>query len=128
MLAHPDSSAPLALFTKAPTTAMGAMLQQHVRNAWQPLVFFSRKLSPAQQKYSAYYRELLAIYEAVQHFRHMLEARHFIIFMDHKPLVYAFNQKRASTRCGSTTTWTTTRNSTRTYDIYPSGTTLSLMP
>jgi hypothetical protein len=73
---------------------MGAVLQQRVDNAWQPLAFFSKKLNPAQQKYSAYDRELLAVYEAVKHFRHMLEARHFIIFTDHKPIIYAFQQKR----------------------------------
>jgi cleavage and polyadenylation specificity factor subunit 1 len=73
---------------------MGTVLQQRLRNAWQPLAFLSRKLSPAQQKYSAYDRELLAIYEAVKHFRHMLEARHCLIFTDHKPLVYASKQKR----------------------------------
>jgi hypothetical protein len=39
-------------------------------NAWQPLAFFSQKLNPTQQKYSAYDRELLAVYEAVTHFRH----------------------------------------------------------
>jgi hypothetical protein len=53
-----------------------------------------KKLNPAQQKYSAYDRKLLAIYEAVKHLRHMLEARHFIIFTDHKPITYAFQQKR----------------------------------
>jgi hypothetical protein len=90
LLAHPDLSAPLALVTDASTSAMGAVLQQRVQNAWQPLVFFSSKLSPAQYKYSAYDRELLAIYEAVKHFRHMLEAHHFIIFTDHKPITYAF--------------------------------------
>jgi cleavage and polyadenylation specificity factor subunit 1 len=73
---------------------MGAVLQQRVQDVWQPLAFFSRKLSPAQQKYSAYNRELLAIYKAVQHFRHMLEARHFTILTDHKPLTFAFHQKR----------------------------------
>jgi cleavage and polyadenylation specificity factor subunit 1 len=94
LLAHPDTSAPLALVTDASTTAMGAVLQQHVKDVWQPLAFFSHKLSPAQQKYSAYDRELLAIYEAVKHFRHMLEARHFIVLTDHKPLTFAFNQKK----------------------------------
>ena len=34
-------------------------------------------------------RELLAIYLAVKHFRHLLEGRDFTIFTDHKPLVYA---------------------------------------
>jgi hypothetical protein len=74
LLAHPNPSAPLALVTDASTTAMGAVLQR-VEDTWQPLAFFSRKLSLAQQKYSAYNRELLAIYEAVRHFRHMLEAQ-----------------------------------------------------
>jgi cleavage and polyadenylation specificity factor subunit 1 len=73
---------------------MGAVLQQRVDNIWQPLSFFSRKLNTAQQKYIAYDRELLAVYEAVKHFRHMLEARHFTILTDLKPLTYAFQQKR----------------------------------
>jgi hypothetical protein len=93
MLAHPDVAAPIALVIDVSTTAMGAVLQQRNHNASQPLAFFSKKMSTAQQKYSAYDRELLAIYEAVKHFRHMLEARHFVIFTDHKPLAYAFNQK-----------------------------------
>jgi hypothetical protein len=29
-----------------------------------------------------------------QHFRHMLEARNFTIFTDHKPITYAFQQKQ----------------------------------
>jgi len=70
---------------------MGAVLQQRVQDVWQPLAFLSRKLSPAQQKYD---RELLAIYEAVRYFRYMLEARHFTILTDHKPLTFAFHQKR----------------------------------
>jgi cleavage and polyadenylation specificity factor subunit 1 len=94
LLAHPDPSAPLALVKDAFTTVMGAVLQQLVDNAWQPLAFFSRKLNPAQQKYSANDRELLAVYVAVKQFRHMLEARHFVIFTDHKPITYAFQQKR----------------------------------
>lgn len=94
LLAHPDSTSTLALVTDASTTAMGAVLQQRAQDVWQPLAFFSKKLSPAQQKYSAYDRELLAIYEAVRHFRHMVEARHFTVFTDHKPLIFAFHQKR----------------------------------
>ena len=71
---------------------MGAVLQRG-QNAWQPLAFFSKKLSTPYQKYCPYDRELLAIYEAVKHFRHMLEAQHLVIFTDHKPLTYAFSQR-----------------------------------
>jgi hypothetical protein len=73
---------------------MGTVLPQWVDNVWQPLAFFSKKLNSAQQKYSAYDRELLAVCETVKHFRHMLEACHFIIFTDRKPITYAFRQKR----------------------------------
>jgi hypothetical protein len=34
----------------ASTTVMGAVHQQQVQDVWQPLAFFSKKLSPAQQK------------------------------------------------------------------------------
>jgi hypothetical protein len=40
---------------------MGSVLQQRIKNAWQPLTFFSKKLNLAQQKYSTYNPELLAI-------------------------------------------------------------------
>jgi cleavage and polyadenylation specificity factor subunit 1 len=69
------------------------VLQQHVNGAWQPLEFFSKKLSPAERKYSAFDRELLAMYRAVRHFRHMVEAREFCIYIDHKPVTFAYNLK-----------------------------------
>jgi len=58
----------------------------------QPLAFLSKKLKQAQRKYSPYDRELLAIYTAIKHFRHMLEERKFAVYTDHKPLIYAFNK------------------------------------
>jgi hypothetical protein len=76
LLGHPDPSAPLAIITDASTSTMDAMLQQHIKIAWQSLAFFSRKLNPPQQKYSTYDCELAAIYDTVKHFRHILEASH----------------------------------------------------
>ncbi|KAG6458433.1 hypothetical protein O3G_MSEX010849 [Manduca sexta] len=96
LLAHPDCQAELALVTDASDLAMGAVLQQKKNGVWEPLAFFSRKLSPSQQKYSPYDRELLAIYESIKYFRHMLEARHFVVYTDHKPLSYAFSERKAN--------------------------------
>ncbi|CAK1579001.1 unnamed protein product [Parnassius mnemosyne] len=93
-LAHPDLNARLGLVTDASDKAIGAALQQVKNGSWQPLAFFSKKLKPAQQKYSPYDRELLAIYESVKYFRHMLEARHFTVFTDHKPICYAFHIRK----------------------------------
>ena len=58
---------------------------------WQPLSYFSRKLKPAETRYSTFDRELLAIYLAIKHFRHFLEGRHFHVLTDHKPLVYTLD-------------------------------------
>ncbi|GBN56755.1 Transposon Ty3-G Gag-Pol polyprotein [Araneus ventricosus] len=55
------------------------------------------KLSPTQCKYSTYDRELLAAYSAIQHFKHLLEARVFTLYVVHKPLIFAFTQKQEKT-------------------------------
>lgn len=94
ILAHPDTTAELGLFTDASSTHIGAALQQRVNNQWEPLAFFSKKLTPRQTTWPAYYRELLGVYEAVQHFRYILEVQHATIYTDHKPLVHAFSQRR----------------------------------
>ncbi|KFD61458.1 hypothetical protein M514_11032 [Trichuris suis] len=60
LLAHPVSSLPLALMVDASDFAIGAVLQQLKDNRWQPLGFYSKRLSSAQRNYSTYDRELLA--------------------------------------------------------------------
>ena len=89
MLMHYQPDAPLALTTDASEVAVGAVLQQFVNQSWQPLAFFSRRLKPAEARYSTFGRELLALYSAIRHFRHILEGREFVAFTDHKPLVAA---------------------------------------
>ena len=78
----------------ASATHVGACLQQQLvgRKDWQPLGFFSKKLDPAQEKYSAFDRELFACYAGIRHFCHMLEGRRFAVYTDHKPLTYALSR------------------------------------
>ncbi|BHF61005.1 hypothetical protein SprV_0100397500 [Sparganum proliferum] len=89
LLAHPRSDAQLTLMTDVPSTAAGASLQQTVSCVLQPLAFFSKKLSPAETRYSVLGRELLAVYLSIWHFRHFLEGREFVVLTDHRPLVFA---------------------------------------
>lgn len=93
LLAHPSHEAKTRVVTDASDFAMGAVLEQHIHEEWRPLAFFSRKFTSAQKHYSAYDRELTAVYEAIKYFRHFLEGRQFEVVTDHKPLVYAFNQR-----------------------------------
>lgn len=92
-LAHPKPDALLTMATDASDFAVGAVLQQKHEGSWQPLGFFSQKLSPAERKYAAYDRELLAIYNEIKHFRYMIEGRPFTVLTDHKPNTFAFKQK-----------------------------------
>ncbi|CAH8657952.1 unnamed protein product, partial [Dicrocoelium dendriticum] len=95
MLHHFDQNAPLSVAVNASDTAISTVLHQHTNGGRKPLAFFSRRRQPAEVKYSAFSRELLAVYSTVRHFRHVLEGNTFIIFTDHKPLTYAFRNQSA---------------------------------
>lgn len=97
LLVHPSRTAQIILGVDASDFAIGAVLHQIEDNTCKPLAFFSRKLNNAQKNYSTYDRELLAMYQAVKYFRHMLEGRKFAIYTDHKPLTFAFRQKSDKT-------------------------------
>uniref|UniRef100_A0ABD2WT32 Reverse transcriptase RNase H-like domain-containing protein n=2 Tax=Trichogramma kaykai TaxID=54128 RepID=A0ABD2WT32_9HYME len=89
---RPDAE--LALRTDASNIAIGAALEQKEPDgSWRPLGFFSRKLDPTQRKYSTYDRELLAVSASIKHFERILEGRTFTTWTDHRPLVYAAQQR-----------------------------------
>ena len=92
-LSFADSQSSLSLTTDASDVAVGAVLHQHHSGQTKPLAFFSKKLTATQTRYSTFGRELLAIYLAIRHFRHLLEGRDFVVFTDHKPLTFALQSK-----------------------------------
>ncbi len=77
----------LSLATDASDTHVGGVLQQLNGGSWQPLAFYSKKLSGAGTRYSTFDRELLAAFSEVKHFKFLLEGRQFRLLTDHKPLV-----------------------------------------
>jgi hypothetical protein len=93
-LVHPTVGAQLNLAVDASASHMGATLQQQEpgSSTCRPLGFFSKKLDPAQQKYSAFDRELFAVYTGIRHFHHLLEGRKFAVYTDHKPLTHAISR------------------------------------
>ena len=100
LLVHPDHTAPLNITCDASDFAVGGVLQQYIDNVWQPLSFFIKKLTPAETRYSAFHRELLAVYATIRHFRHNLAGRYFSVNTDHKPLTFVMSSvtKRPSLR------------------------------
>ena len=93
LLSFPSKHARLQLVTDASDVAIGAALQQATPYGPAPIAFFSRKLSDAERRYCTFDRELLAVYSAIRHFRHFVEAVPFEIYTDHMPLVHAISKK-----------------------------------
>ena len=88
-LEFPHPSAPTRIVVDASLIGVGAVLQQWIDDSWKTLAYYSRGLNAAQRAYSAFDRELLAIYLSLRHFMYFVEGRNFHILTDHKPLVSA---------------------------------------
>ena len=91
LLVHPKLHAPTCIMADASDWAVGAVLQQYIDGGWRPITYFSKKLRPAETRYSTFDRELLAIYLAIKHFRYFVEGREFFVLTDHKPLTFALS-------------------------------------
>jgi hypothetical protein len=96
--ANPESSTgPISArcLPSLPPTAgphVGVALQQQVGQHWQPLGFFSKKLSKTEVNYSTFDQELLAAVSGTIHFRSRLEGHPFQLWTNHKPLIFALNR------------------------------------
>ena len=64
LLAYPDFNDVFDIHTDASHTQLGAVISQKGR----PIAFYSRKLNPAQTRYTTTERELLAIVETLKEF------------------------------------------------------------
>jgi len=81
-LDYPDYSQEFEIYTDGSKTQLGAVITQNNR----PIVFFSRKLSEAQCKYSIT-EILLAICETLKEFKGMLWGQRVKVYTDHKNLI-----------------------------------------
>lgn len=93
LLVHPQPEMPICLITDASDTTVGAVLQQRIDFVWSPLTYFSRKLIPAEIRYSTFHRDLLAVYLAFKHFRHFIEGGPFFIVTDPKRFTLALTRQ-----------------------------------
>ena len=70
VLRIPDFELPFVVTTDASLVSVGAILEQDFGQGLQPVAYESRKLNPAETRYSAYERELLGIVWAIGKWRH----------------------------------------------------------
>ena len=98
-LSYPSHETKTRLVTDASDKAIGAVMEQWHNECWRPIAFYSKALKGPEMKYSTYDRELLAIKQALKHFRHIIEGLPndlFHVATDHKPLTTGKNFKITS--------------------------------
>ena len=99
VLAYPDPAKPFTVTSDASSRAIGAVLTQDHGRGQQPIAFFSRKLNPTELNFAAYELELLALIEALKHWRHYLRgASRNQAFTDHRALKFFAAQKTLNPR------------------------------
>lgn len=92
VLGLPDFSVPFEVECDAAGRGIGAVLMQKR----QPIAFFSKALSDGNLTKSVYEKELMALVLAIQHWRHYLLGKPFVVYTDHKSLKHFLQQRVTS--------------------------------
>ena len=98
ILQYPDFTKEFIITTDASNVALGAVLSQGNLPNDRPVQYASRTLSETEQKYSTIEKELLAIIYAVKTFRPYIYGRKFLIYTDHRPLVWLWKLKEPNSK------------------------------
>ena len=96
ILKYFDPTLPVVLKTDASEFALGAVISQRNPNGeLHPVAFYSRKFTQAEENYEIYDKELLAIVDTMDHYRHYFEGlgNKTTVYLDHCNLL-TFTEKR----------------------------------
>ena len=96
ILIHANQDKPFILEADASDFALGSVLSQPNENGLlYPVAFHSRKFEAAEINYEIHDKELLAIVDSFEHWRHFLEGspHQIIVYNDHKNLTYFQNAR-----------------------------------
>ena len=96
MLAYPSPDGKFGLYVDASSGkhdktgaagGIGACLMQTQEDGSKKVIgFYSRRLQPHEENYSAFLLEMLAATAGIDHYSVYLKGRHFDLYTDHRPL------------------------------------------
>ena len=92
VLVLPNFSIPFEVECDAAGRGIGAVLMQNK----QPIAYFSKALSDNNLAKSVYEKELMALVLSIQHWRHYLLGKEFVVYTDHKSLKHFLQQRISS--------------------------------
>ncbi|GBG75065.1 hypothetical protein CBR_g19578 [Chara braunii] len=81
-----DPSLPFVVTTDESQYGIGTVLQQDDGNGYRPVEFMSARMPCEKVATSTYERELYALRQALDHWKHYLLGRHFKVYSDHETL------------------------------------------
>lgn len=94
VLIHFNPKLPIFLTTEASDFAVAGVLSHKINNVLKPVAFVSMAQSKAEQKYSTYEKEALAIVFCVTKLKQYLIGNVFTLKTDHKPLISLFGENK----------------------------------
>ncbi|GBG72342.1 hypothetical protein CBR_g11920 [Chara braunii] len=89
-----DPSLPLVVTTDASQYGIGVVLQQDDGNGYRLVEFMSARMPSEKVATSTYERELYALRQALEHWKHYLLGRHFKVYSDHETLRWLKTQAK----------------------------------
>ncbi|GBG75825.1 hypothetical protein CBR_g21070 [Chara braunii] len=89
-----DSSLPFVVTTDVSQYGIGAVLQQDDDNGYRPVEFMSARMPSEKVATSTYERQLYALRQALEHWKHYLLGRHFKVYSDHETLRWLKTQAK----------------------------------
>jgi hypothetical protein len=85
--------------TDASDLALGACITQEQDGHWHPIAYYSRKFSGPEERYDVHDKELMAIVDALEHWRiYAQSCSELTIYIDYKNLVQFTTTKTLNRR------------------------------
>lgn len=98
VLIYPNYAETFIITTDSSDTCVGSMLSQGEIPNDKPIMYFSKVLNNAQQRYSSVEKELMAIIFSIEAFRHFIYNRSFLIITDCQPVTYLLGGRHTNPR------------------------------